>query len=349
MALVLPTLSALALAGPGLHPSPNSALRLRPALAVEAQSAQQLPLLAAAYKLSGATTCAAWAACSWVSMARVPFAIPLVAVPSLHDTLCVASALAPLPLIWAYFSALASASMLGWRQLRQLTCRRLNHALAMATKASLLGVLFAPAATQGIVSYASPLLYMLLASYGSAALLSTAVHARSLKPDGAWTLNPLVQCAAATDAQVAMLCNLMPAAPSGEPAAGGAPKYAVLTIAFVILTALQLGSFPLATVPSFLGARLARGYAPWTLLAAVACHALKDAADRGQLATATSTKLRLGLQRYAVWHLALAALKMAIDSPARYPAALACSAWSVASLIAFALVLRPDGEMGAAT
>eukprot|EP00966_Prymnesium_polylepis_P216424 5010295-Prymnesium_polylepis.1 len=141
-----------------------------------------------------------------------------------------------------------------------------------------------------------------------------------------------------------MLCNLLPAAQSGEPSAGGAPKYAVLSVAFGILFCLQLGSFPLATVPSFLGARLTRGYACWTLLAAVACHSLKDAADRGRLAASTFTSLRRGLERFSIYHLAFVGLKVAIDSPARYPAALKCPAWSIASLIAFALVLRPDRE-----
>eukprot|EP00966_Prymnesium_polylepis_P209289 4848618-Prymnesium_polylepis.1 len=153
-----------------------------------------MPLLSAGYKVCGAATCASWVACSWVSLARVPFSIPLTAAPRLHDALCVGSALAPLPLIWSYFAVLASASEAGWKRLRSLTYRRLNLALAMATKAALLAVVFAPAATNGIVSYGrGPLLFALSASFGSAALLATGVLARSLKPGGSWTLNPLAQ------------------------------------------------------------------------------------------------------------------------------------------------------------
>ena len=369
MSIILPALCIVALVpapalhggiGPALYPSVHS-FRVAthpsthcdrvaaPTSMVATEDELPLPLLSKGYQFCGVSTCIAWTACSWVSMARVPFGVPPPMAPRLHDALCVASALAPLPLIWSYFAALSSASKAGWKRLRSLTYRRLNHALAFATKGALLAVAFAPAATNGIVSYGrGPLFYLLVSAYASAACLCTAVYMRSLKPAGAWTLNPLAVIAPATDGQVSMLCNLLPAPASGssehasEHEAGGAPKYAILSIAFGILTCLPLGSFPHATVPSLLGARLARGYAAWTLLAAVACHSLKDAAERGRLSASTYTTLRLGLERFSVWHLVVTALKLLIDSPARYPAALKCPAWTLGSFIAFALVLRPD-------
>jgi hypothetical protein len=49
-------------------------------------------------------------------------------------------------------------------------------------------------------------------------------------------------------------------------------------------------------------------------------------------------------QQFAGYHLLLVLLKMALDSPARYPAALQCPAWSLASIAIFALALRPDAD-----
>ena len=295
------------------------------------------------YQLSGAATCAAWAACSWVSLARVPFGT----MPTLHNGLCVASALAPLPLIWSFFAATAHGAIKGWKQLSLLTYRRLNLALATASIASLLALFYAPAATNGIVSYGrGPLLWVLAAAYSSAASLTVAAFARTNKP-GAWTLNPLALIASGVDVGVDLLANILPT-PTLTPLQGGANKYAVLSVGFGLLTALQLGSFPLATVPSFLGARLARGYAAWTLLAAVACHGLHDAADRGRLIGTTYRYLKRGLERFAGYHLLLVLVKAVVDSPARYPAALQCPAWSLASIAIFALVLRPDVDRPAA-
>jgi len=255
----------------------------------------------------------------------------------------VASALAPIPLIWASFSALSHACVRGWARLSILTYRRLNLAVMTATGASLLSVIYAAAATSGIVSYGcGPLFFALVTAYGSAAALATAVLARTDNP-GAWTVNPFALMCSAVDIGVDILANILPT-PTLKPLKGGANKYAVLSVAFGILTIIQWGSFPLATVPSFLGARLARGFSAWTLLAAVVCHGLHDAADRGDIQATSFRTLKRGLEQFAGFHLLLVILKAAVDSPARYPAALACPAWSFASIAIFALALRPDAD-----
>jgi len=309
-------------------------------IAVADESAP-LKKLYVGYQAAGAVTCLAWAACSWVSLSRVPLGV----MPTLHDSLCVASALAPLPLIWSCFLALSKACIAGWKRLSLLTYRRLNLAVFSAATASLLAVIHASAATNGIVSFGSgPLLAGLVSAYGGALALAIAVLARTDAP-GTWTLNPLALICSAVDIGVDILANILPT-PTLKPLKGGANKYAVLSVAFGMLTILQWGSFPLATVPSFLGARLSRAFSAWTLLAAVACHALHDAADRGLLFDTTSQTLKRGLEGFAGYHLLLVVLKMTLDSPARYPAALACPAWSLASIAIFGLALRPDADRG---
>jgi len=237
------------------------------------------------------------------------------------------------------------ACIRGWARLSVLTYRRLNLAIMTATGASLLAVIYAASATSGIVSYGSgPLFFALVAAYGSAAALATAVLARTDNP-GAWTVNPLALMCSAVDIGVDILANILPT-PTLKPLKGGANKYAVLSVAFGILTIIQWGPFPLATIPSFLGARLSRAFSAWTLLAAVVCHSLHDAADRGTQSTASTSfrTLKRGLEQFAGYHLLLVLLKMALDSPARYPAALQCPAWSLASIAIFALALRPDAD-----
>ena len=332
-------------ARPVARPAASVAVRRATLPLLQTDEDKPLKKLFVGYKASGAVTCAAWAACSWISMSRVP----LGTLPTLHNGLCVASALAPLPLIWSYFSVLSNACIKGWSRLSLLTYRRLNLAMMTATGASLLAVLCASAATNGIVSYGSGFaLFALAAAFGSATALTTAVFARTDKP-GEWTLNPLALVNSAVDVGVDILANILPT-PTLKPLKGGANKYAVLSVAFGVLTIIQWGSFPLATVPSFLGARLARAFSAWTLLACVACHALHDAADRGRLEVETTFRtLKLGLEGFATSHLLLVLLKAAIDSPARYPAALACPAWSLASIAVFALALRPDETTEGAT
>jgi hypothetical protein len=69
-------------------------------------------------------------------------------------------------------------------------------------------------------------------------------------------------------------------APPTAPRASG---LATLALSFGAFAGLAVfAPFPLATVPSLLGKRLARAYGAWALLFAVVCHALTRAAESGE-------------------------------------------------------------------
>lgn len=123
--------------------------------------------LKVAYAASALATTGVYAASAYASLAKVAakkglfvkaaLAWPLV-MPARHYALCIASALCPLPLIWAAFAAVAvgggGPSAGGVRDgLEVRTFRRINLGLAASAVWSAMVLWKAPTATVGVVKY----------------------------------------------------------------------------------------------------------------------------------------------------------------------------------------------------
>lgn len=301
--------------------------------------------LAAAYMLGGGASTAAWSVCAWQALATYkPWRVT-------HNTIGVAQALTALPLLWAVSASLAAAARDG--RLRRRAFRRLNLGLAAASLWSAAAVFWAPAFTSAVVRTADPVA-LAPALRAAATAVHVSVAALCL---GSWQRSG-GEAAALVPRVLGSLWELGPRRTPAEPSGldGGrerAAEYAALSIAFGCFSAFAAAApFPLATVPSLLGKRLARAFGAWTWLAAVVMHVLKCAADsdadggerggseRGEaLDSFTSACLRRGVLAAATAHLAIALARPALESAVVYPAAMACRPAVAASLLAYTLAV----------
>lgn len=98
-----------------------------------------------------------------------------------------------------------------------------------------------------------------------------------------------------------------------------------------------LAPFPVATLPSLLGKRMARAFGAWHLVGAAACLSLRDAVAEGRADAARP--LKRGLRALALVHVALACARPVVDGMHLYPAATACApAWAATLLVYGVLV-----------
>lgn len=322
-------------------PPPPRAARPTSVVAMmsEASSSSSLapmgaPGLAKAYGVAGVASVASWLAISYVALSRHPVASVNAACGLRHNLLTGGQALAfPLPLLWAVTSALRAAakSPAGWDRLQSATYRRLNLGVAACSLWTAAAVLFCPTFSVGYDLFPSLAFRGATATaHVATAALALFVWARSvaplvdaelkseLAPGG---VSPIdagnLVLSRLTRGLVGSLWSLAPqrgAAFLDDPdrpdrgAAGLWSFAAAGLLAFAV--APQLTKFPLATVPTILGKRLSRAASGFTLLGAVACYCLKDAAERGRLGASTFVTLRRGLAIGSAGHLLLVAAKL---------------------------------------
>ena len=223
-------------------------------LAVKALEPKPPAFLQLAYSACGLATTAAWTTIVLTTI-RSNQPVGMMMPTYQHGLFARTGALSAAPLIVSCFATLASASKDSWEQLGSPTCRRLNLALVTAGISSALWVGFAPLLTKipgtnPLVShqaYTGSTRAALIASYGSAAVLSAAVWARSLPEDV--RKKPLSWPGRVADGVAKSLVSLAPAS-ADDPVN---VKYSLLSTSFLLFTALQLGSHPLSVVPSWTG------------------------------------------------------------------------------------------------
>jgi hypothetical protein len=303
-------------------------------------------VLGAAFPLAGVSMSAAW---THIVRTTIRSNQPQGAMmPCMqHGLFARMGSLAAIPIIYSCYATLTSASKESWESLGSTTCRRLNLALATAAAGSALWVGFAPIITQipgsnPLVShqaYKGATRAALIGAYGSAAALSAAVWARSLPEDVRGT--PLAWPKRVADGVTKSLFSLAPK-DINDPVN---VKYAALSTSFLILTALQLGSHPLAVVPSWTGRRCSRHWAAWTFLAATTSFDLKEARENGKLLVdKTCHTLSSGLTQFGLVYTAATAGKIFLDPsfPVHYPAVKMVPTWATAAIGMIGLTLRPD-------
>ena len=317
--------------------------------------------LSTAYVVAGGATTCAWAACAVASLATYkPHRI-------VHNSIGVAGALTALPMIWGSFGALAIAVRGGRVALRQPQYRRLNLGLAAASIWATAGVVFSKALTAAVVRTSDPVIYPpLLASAAVLAHLATAalclVEWRRAVPDrpvsrlvhGVVQSSPMAPTTTSGSGSYSLTISDWVFSPSVARVAA----YATLSLCFGGFAALSaLVSFPLATVPSLLGKRLARAHGAWNLLAAVGFFTLMemmeeerrsssadgDGGDDDSLSAQRAechSALEAGAAFMALAHLAVMVARRVLESATVYPAAMACLPAVVASLAVYVLVLQ---------
>ena len=282
-----------------------------------------------AFQIAGWATAATWSVISVAALATYkPHRI-------MHNSIGVAQSLTALPLIIACFTALKDAASSGSLQLA--ACRRLNLGLATASIWSAFAVVFAPALTSAVVRTADPVRYSLPISFGATAV-HIAVASLCIR-----TWSRSVDAPSIGRAVSGALGSLWTMAPGQQSVAS--IYYATLAACSVAFTALAaFAPFPLATVPSLLGKRLARAHGAWTLLLAVAlfnlkCHAegKTGGLDLEAAENALAATLRYGVRRVAALHLAVAVARPLLDVASHYPAALSCKPATAASLLVYLL------------
>jgi len=242
-------------------------------------------LLSNAYKACGAATIAAWSTIVYTTIrSNQPqgVMVPCWQHPN-ANRLCVIGAL---PFIYGAFKTLADSASTAetWDDLATPTCRRHNLALATSCAGSAFWVQFAETFTKIPESGLSHQSYQglrkagLMGAYGSAALLSAAVWARSL-PDDVRN-NPLSWPGRVADGVASSLCRLLPA-DANDPVN---VKYSVLTATLLAYTAIPLlCPHPYTAAFTATGRRLSRAFPAWSLLAATTCFDLKEAAEEKTL------------------------------------------------------------------
>jgi len=264
-----------------------------------------------------------------------------------HCIFARSSVLSAVPLIVSCYAALTSASKDSWEALGTEPCRRLNLALLTAGVGGALWVGFAPLLTQipgsnplvSHQSYTGATRAALIGSYGSAAALSAAVWARSLPEEA--RKKPLSWPGRVADGVAKSLVSLAPAS-ADDPVN---VKYSILATSFLVFTAIQLGSFPLAVCPSWTGRRCSRHFATWTLLAATSSYNLKEAAENGKLlAEQTYRTLSKGLTGLGAIYLSAKVGAVFFDPsfPVHYKIVTQVPAAQLAAATLIGLTLRPD-------
>ena len=288
----------------------------------------------------------AWSACALASLATYkPHRV-------LHNSIGVAQALTALPLLQSTTTCLAEAARDGWLQMARPEHRTLNLGLGAAAMWSAVTVAAAPLFTSANVRTVDPVVYPLplriaaVAVHLFVAVLSLRSWAITRPPAAATTQASewAVDTSRLRMFSVVVDDPLVPATTSVvadadadvEPQPRPRPQYTTLALAFGLFSALSLmAPFPLATVPSLMGKRLARASGAWTLLAATQLAVLGG----GRGGASLRRELRSGLLTMSVAHLAVGAARPLLESPALYPAAMACLPAVGASLAVYALVV----------
>jgi len=259
------------------------------------------------------------------------------------------SVLSAVPLIVASYGILTKASD-SWDSLRSDTCRRLNLALATATAGGALWIQYAEKLTAipntgNTVKQVSHQCYkglpkaVMMGSYLSAAALSAAVWTRTLPED---VKNNPIKCAQrVADGVCQSLASIGPKCKQDM----NNVKYSLLTTSFLVLTALQLGTFPTAVVPSWTGRRLSRHFPAWTFLAAASAFNLKEATEDGRLFSDSQARdLSKGLAGMGAVYLTAKFGSVFLDPswPGHYALVTKAPAWQLGASMMFGLTLRPD-------
>ena len=302
--------------------------------------------LSSAYKACGLATASAW---TTVVLTTIRSNQPAGALmPSWqHPVFARASVLSAVPLIFSCYATLASASKDSWEQLSSPTFQRLNTALFVAGVGSALWVGFAPILTQipgsnplaCHQSYTGLTRAALIGAYGSAAILSGAVWARTLPEEVRKC--PLAWPGHMADGIAKTLVSLAPAS-KDDPVN---VKYALLSTGFLGLAALGFGSFPLAVVPSWTGRRTSRAFPAWLLLAAVSSYNLKEARESGKaFAESTYRTLSSGLTSFGAIYLSAKVGAICFDPsfPVHYGIVKMVPGAQLAAATLIGLTLRPD-------
>ena len=317
----------------GFH-APASARRRLPTRRAASPAACDTPApsnLRTALLISGAGSTAAWTAtASFALCTYKPHRWT-------HNLIGVSQALTALPLLWACLAVLHAAAKPDGDglSLRSPECRRLSLGLAAASLWSAIAVVGSRAFTAAVVRTSDPVVYPMALS-----LAATAAHMLTATVCiFAW------RCAGGSLASVLprLLRSLWRLGPNVDVTTSISDsdarhiELATASTAFAAFASLAVfAPFPLATVPSLLGKRLARAYGAWALLAATALHSLKEGGD-----TPGGPTLRRALRVMSVMHLALVLIiRPILEGPAVYPAAMACLPAVIASLLAFALTVH---------
>ena len=254
--------------------------------------------------LCAAASATAWAASSFWSLGTYkPHRIA-------HNAVGIAQALTALPLVAAAAQAPDD--------------RRLALAWAAASAWSVACVVFAPAVTRAFVRGTShPVRYP-----PALAALAIGLHVFA----GVGATRSWRRAGGTPDTAVSGV--LRGVAPVEDVSSTAAVELAFCARAFAVFAAgAILAPFPVATLPSLLGKRMARAFGAWSLLAAAACLSLRDAKG------AAARPLKRGLRAHALAHVALAAARPFVDGMGLYPAATACAPAWAATLLAYGVLL----------
>lgn len=253
-----------------------------------------------------------------------------------------------MPFIYAAFRTLGKAARdaEGWDDLATPTCRRHNLALAASCAGSALWTNFASTITKipGTDTchqcYEGATKAGLIGAYGSAALLGAAVWARSLPDDVRG--NPLLWPGRVADGVSKSLCSLLPANVDDPVAV----KYSVLASTFLAYTAIPiLCPHPYTAAFTGTGRRLSRAFPAWSLLAAVTCFDLKEAAEgRVLLVDEKYRELSNGIRAFGAVYLSAKAFCLFGDPswPASYHAIKEVPGLAAIALPLVATSLRSD-------
>jgi hypothetical protein len=274
------------------------------------------------FQVMGAAASGTWLACAAYSMCTYkPHRI-------VHNLIGTTQACTAIPVILSCTQLLAQAAHDGG-QLDDVTSRRISLGVAAAGLWSIITVIWSPFFTSAMVRTVDPVRYPL-----SLAIVATAVFGSlAVKCIDFWRRS--VDTPTPSRAAAGVLASLwsIGSAPDESDADGA------LALCFAAFSAIAIFSpFPIATLPSLLGKRLARAFGAWTWLCAVCFFSLRSA--RG----AQAALLRRGVRQMAGLHCVLLATRLALESGQVYPAALACLPATVASALVYVAVLLRRGE-----
>lgn len=235
--------------------------------------AAPLPVVTQAVVATGMATAACWMV---VSCQLLSFHPEFVASTAWHNVLTAAQALGfALPLWTGLVTTLAMAAQRGgWRALEQVQMRRLNlAALALNIWLACVVRYYYPHFGFGLDLLPHHWGKRLSVLHVLAAGVSWGIWKATVRAMEIYE-TPLVRTARGVLADV---CKVAPTQRGGNTTA---PLFATATVGFAVNTVLPLiAPYPLATVPSILGKRLARPMAGFYALATVASFVLKQAAD----------------------------------------------------------------------
>ena len=309
-----------------------------------------LKYLRLAYTATGVASAAAWSTMVYTTIrSNQP---PGAMMPCWqHGVFARIGAMSAAGLIGGCFASLASAASraTSWEDLgTSKSCRRHNLALVTTGVASSLWVRFAEQITKipGATPLASHQVYSsamqakLIACYGSAAVLGAAVWARSL-PDDA-RRQPLTWPRRVVDGVSRSLLSIAPAS-IDDPVQ---VKYSLLTSSFLIFTAMQtVCNMPIAVIPSWTSRRLSRAFPIYTLLGAVTCLDLKEAAEDGRILLDDNYRaLSKGVKTFGGLYLGARAGAVLFDPsfPKHFGMVNQVPGLAAAAIVMVALTLRSD-------